>query len=38
MIKKKLLSSFTPAAISWATTLGRMPVMYLGPLMGSMFS
>lgn len=37
MIKSKLPGSFILAAISWGTTIWRMPVMYLGPFMVSLF-
>jgi len=38
MINNKLFGSFVPVAISWAATIWRMPVMYLGPFMSSLFS
>jgi len=38
MIKNKPLGSFIFTAISWAKTMERLPMMYFGPFLSSLFS
>lgn len=38
MMKSKLLGSFIFAAISWAKTIERVPIMHFGPFLNGLFS
>ena len=36
MMKSKILGSYIIAAISWAKTIERMPIMYIGPFLSDL--